>query len=66
MVLNITKVQDNLYEAKSVPPDKRGAWATKDPLTVDQLIEKLKKQGYHQTDIGDAFYDADPDWLSKR
>ena len=66
MVLKITKVGDNRYDAKSVPPDKRGIWATKEPLSIDQLIEELKKQGYHQTDIGDAFYETDPDWLSKR
>jgi hypothetical protein len=23
----------------------------------------LREHGCHQTDIGDAFYEADPDWL---
>ena len=32
-------------------------------MAVDDLIEALRKLGCHQTDIGDAFYDADPNWL---
>jgi hypothetical protein len=29
------------------------------------LIRELQKLGWHQTDLGDAFYAADPDWLSR-
>ena len=32
-------------------------------MTVDDLIAKLFDLGCHQTDIGDAFHQADPDWL---
>jgi hypothetical protein len=31
---------------------------------ADELIAALRDQGCHQTDIGDAFYAADPEWLS--
>ena len=40
-------------------------WATPEPVTADELIGELQKLGWHQTDIGDAFYFADPDWLSR-
>jgi hypothetical protein len=26
-------------------------------------VHELLRRGCHQTDIGDAFYDADDDWL---
>jgi hypothetical protein len=32
-------------------------------LASEQLIEELGGRGCHQTDIGDAFYEADPEWL---
>jgi hypothetical protein len=31
----------------------------------DELIDKLRALGCHQTDIGDAFSEADPDWLGR-
>jgi hypothetical protein len=32
---------------------------------VTELIDRLVELGFHQQDIGDAFYDADPDWLTR-
>jgi hypothetical protein len=29
------------------------------------LIDALAELGFHQQDIGDAFYEADPDWLDR-
>src|SRR5215204_778081 len=40
-------------------------WATSGPVTRDELIKELQNLGWHQIDIGDAFYAADPDWLSR-
>jgi hypothetical protein len=35
-------------------------------MTADVLVERLLALGCHQTDIGDAFYAADPGWLDRR
>jgi hypothetical protein len=34
-----------------------------DPVAADELIDRLRQLGCHQTDIGDAFYAANPKWL---
>jgi hypothetical protein len=31
-------------------------------MTNKELISALRERGCHDTDIGDAFYDADPEW----
>ena len=66
VTIRIRKVGDRLYTADLTLPDMpavREAWSTPQPLNRDELIEKLEERGAHQTDIGDAFYAADPDWL---
>lgn len=35
------------------------------PLSARELVQWLQNQGFHQTDIGDAFFEADPNWLSR-
>lgn len=35
------------------------------PMTKRQVIDSLLECGWHQQDIGDAFYDADPDWVDR-
>lgn len=66
MALKVWKAQAG-YEAEVTPPHGGGRyWKTSRTLTLAELIEALKKQGCHQQDIGDALYEADPDWLSKR
>ena len=40
-------------------------WETPAPRGVDTLVAELLARGCHQTDIGDAFYKADPEWLSR-
>jgi hypothetical protein len=57
-----------LYSAELTLPDMPGvaeSWATTEPMSLDQIAEELLRRGAHQTDIGDAFYAADPDWLSQ-
>jgi hypothetical protein len=34
-------------------------------MGIDALVAALVARGCHQTDIGDALYEADPDWESK-
>ncbi len=50
------------YTARVTPP--HGAWETPGPMGLRELIDALQDQGCHQQDIGDALYDADPDWVS--
>ncbi len=55
--------QGNLYAAEVTPPHGNGShWSSPQPMAVDDLIEALTRAGCHQTDIGDAFYEADPEW----
>ena len=55
--------QGDLYTAEVTPPHGDGRrWASSRPMTTDELIEALQALGCHQTDIGDAFYEADPAW----
>jgi hypothetical protein len=63
MGIRIRRVGD-LYEAEVTPPHGRGMpWNSEVPVPLDELIKQLRDRGCHQTDIGDAFYEADPEWL---
>jgi hypothetical protein len=65
-MIAITKVSDVEYTAHASPPHAtRDSWETGGPIRLKPLIEALKAQGCHQTDIGDALYAADPDWEKK-
>ena len=63
MPIKIKLESKGLYSAEATPDTDR-EWNTSKPLTVGELINELYAIGAHQTDIGDAFYAADPDWLS--
>jgi len=68
MTIRITKLGDAFYSAELTLPDMPAIeedWSTPEPMSANQLIQELQKRGAHQTDIGDAFYQADPDWLSE-
>ena len=54
---------DGGYVARVTPPHG-SEWETVRPAGRDELIAALREQGCHQTDIGDAFYAADPEWLA--
>jgi hypothetical protein len=63
MAIAIKRV-GSLYEATVTRPHGDGSdWTTPRPLTRDELVAALRERGCHQTDIGDAFYEADPEWL---
>jgi hypothetical protein len=67
MPIEITHHADGRYSA-TVSPPHGGArpWETPSPIAADELIDRLREQGCHQTDIGDAFYAANPNWLEDK
>jgi hypothetical protein len=62
-MIKIEKI-GSLYAVRATPPHVQEAWASASPLPMRALVDELRSRGAHQTDIGDAFYDADPDWIS--
>lgn len=64
MPIEIRRV-GKLYEAKVTPPHGSGEWETSEPMSVDDLDRKLFELGCHPTDVGDAFYEADPKWIER-
>jgi hypothetical protein len=61
-VIEITKLLDG-YLAHATPPHVKTEWRSISPMAAGSLFQELKRLGAHQTDVGDAFYLADPDWL---
>ncbi len=62
-MIKIEKVRDG-YLAHVTPPHVQEEWKHPTPLSRSELVKELSSRGVHTTDIGDAFYEADPDWLS--
>ncbi|MGH8522045.1 MAG: hypothetical protein ACREU9_11650 [Gammaproteobacteria bacterium] len=50
------------YNASVSPPHAKVDWNTREPLPLRDLIAKLEVLGCHVRDIGDALYEADPEW----
>ena len=65
MPIEIEKVAGGKYTARVTPPHGRNSSVEIGPLLADDLIRELQVLGCHQTDIGDAFYDADPLWAER-
>lgn len=64
MAIKIEKINGG-YKAEVTPPHGNGSnWKTTVAMSSDEIIKKLLNLGCHQTDIGDAFYEADPNWLN--
>ncbi len=62
MAIVIKRLGD-LYEATVTPPHGDGQpWATPHSIPRDSVIAALRDRACHQTDIGDAFYEADAEW----
>ena len=59
------KLVETGYLASVRPPNGRISWDTSKPMNRRELIDQLLSLDCHQTDIGDAFYAADPDWLDR-
>jgi hypothetical protein len=57
---------DSGYLAQVSPPHCLGeSWKTVSPMSKGALLQELIARGCHQTDIGDAFHVADPQWLTR-
>lgn len=58
--------RDDKYDVIVSPPHAGGRhWRSSEPLTANQVVQKLEELGCHQTDIGDAMFDADPLWMNR-
>jgi hypothetical protein len=65
MPITVTKAATK-YMAEVTPRHGTGtSWTSPEPMQRDDLIAALRELGCHQTDIGDAFYEADPNWLAE-
>ena len=63
MPISISRV-DGGYICLVTPwPTLDVSWSNRFPMKADELIARLQELGLHQQDIGDAFQEADPDWL---
>jgi len=68
MTITVKKVADDLYMASLTLPDVpnvKAEWTTTMPLTARNLVRELLARGCHSTDIGDAMYEQDPEWIEK-
>jgi hypothetical protein len=55
--------RDGGYVAAVTPPHGTSRWESGAPTTGRELVDALLNLGCHQTDIADAFYEIDPDWI---
>lgn len=62
MGIRIQKVLGG-YLASATRPHIQGNWRTTGAYSRNEIINALIQHGAHQTDIGDAFYAADQEWL---
>lgn len=66
MPILIHRKPNGLYDGAVTPPHSGSApWSSDQPMTQGDLVAALLALGCHQTDIGDAFYAADPNWLQR-
>ena len=65
MPITVTKISEALYTATATPPHVQNAWSTTEPLRANQLWQELLVRGGHQIDVGDAFDEADWNWLNR-
>jgi len=61
----LIKTAEGGYTAQVTPPHGDHLWATARPMSVNELVDALRTLGCHTTDIGDAFYEANPNWLDE-
>jgi len=64
MAISIQKAEGG-YTAQVTPPHGDRPWATERPMSVKELVAALRALSCHTTDIGDAFYEANPNWLEE-
>jgi len=49
-----------------VSPPHGQEWHSVEPSSRDEVVAQLRALACHTTDIGDAFFAADPDWLGEK
>jgi hypothetical protein len=65
VALTIFRLGERLYIATVTPPHCKNERMSLQPIELRQLIAELEDIGCHQQDIGDALYEADPEWLDR-
>ena len=63
VTISITAFGNGSYSALVTPPHSEADWRSWERMTARELVDQLRGLGCHATDIGDAFYAANPDWL---
>ncbi len=63
--IEVSRAGDGYTARVSPPHGGSQRWTTNEPMTAAALVERLLASGCHQTDVGDAMYAADPDWLDR-
>jgi hypothetical protein len=58
-MIEIRKVGE-LYHSTYKKGDGTVVWKTENPLSAEEVIERLQSQGAHQIDVFDALKAADP------
>ena len=65
MTITVT-FADGRYAAEVVPDGDAGAsWATESGLSAKELVDALAGHGCRHTEIGEAMFAVNPDWLSE-
>jgi hypothetical protein len=60
----IRRAAESAYVAEVTPPHGEGEqWSSPHPMSRDDVVAAPRQIGCQQTDIGDAFFEADPGWL---
>ncbi len=62
MQLKIIRVEAGYVACVTPSHGDNVRWTTDRPMSQRKLIQRLQEIGFHQQDIGDAFYEADPEW----
>ena len=65
MTITLKKISEAGYMCTYVSSRTGEEWSTREPLSMNQLINELFKRGAHQTDIGDAIDEADREWFKQ-
>ena len=64
MPITVEMIEEGLYAARVTPPHGRNSsWTSPRPMRAGKLVAEWLELGCHQSDIGDAFVEANPDWL---
>jgi hypothetical protein len=65
MPISIRRIGDGYVATVTPPHGENTTWSAAEPMTRGDLIDQLRSLGCHTTDIGDAFYAAEPEWLTR-